>query len=89
MSETAAVPIALDTFIPKHTCKPSTLGRVRAHDAPADLIVKCSECGRLWRPTKQHHGPRKAICGCGWECLNPPPCRPAARYNLAPVGGHA
>lgn len=80
--------VGLDSFKPEHLCHPSRLARCSAHAAPDDLIVKCRECGRLWRATKRHHGPLHAVCGCGWECLNPPPCRPAAGYNPASVGTH-
>lgn len=50
---------------PQHQCKPSTLARVIAHDAPSGTEVKCP-CGKTWSVTKHHLGSGR-ICGCGWE----------------------
>lgn len=67
-----ARPVLLTTMHPEHLCKPSKLHQASAHEADKAAVVKCLECGRIWVPTKRHHGPGGRTCGCGWECVNAP-----------------
>lgn len=48
-----------------HQCGPSRLAGMTAHAAPAGTQVACP-CGKTWKVTQNHVGPRGRICGCGW-----------------------
>lgn len=61
------------TTISGHQCQPSRLAGHRAHGTPKGTVVACP-CGKRWTVTKTHHdnhGRRGAICGCGWQLLEP------------------